>query len=104
MDGDELDLSKLTLTEKSDDDSLSFLEDELEAFQNTKKILLDKYNLDEKKISARELMVTVINCKLRCDESAKKYVKWLESMIPFGTTHLLNFITAHRLINYYFRY
>ena len=85
----ELDLSKLTLTEEREDGSFVFLEDEIEAFQCTKKLLLEKYNLDEKKISARELMVTVINCKLRPDQAASKYVKWLESMIPFGTHYSL---------------
>ena len=77
------------LKEEREDGRLAFLKDEMEAFQCTKKLLLEKYNLDEKKVSARELMVTVINCKLRPDQAASKYVKWLESMIPFGNRYSL---------------
>ncbi len=66
----------------------SFLVEEMDAFQSTKKLLLEKHNLSTEKISNRELMVTVINCKCRPDQAASKYVKWLESMTTFGN-HLL---------------
>jgi hypothetical protein len=77
----------------------NFVEDEMDAFQSTKKLLLEKHNLSVEKISNRELMVTVINCKCRPDQAASKYVKWLESMTTFGN-HSLRPYLRNYLTNY----
>ena len=57
-----------------------FNDEELAAIRETKAQLIAK----GVPVSSRELLLTVINSKLRVDTSVKKYMKWLESLKDFG--------------------
>ena len=56
-----------------------FTAEELNAYRETKKVLLSK-GMPIEKISKRELFLSVMNCKLRSETAAEKYTKWLKSM------------------------
>jgi len=64
----------------------SFSLDEISCLKETKSLLLTKYELPEDKISTRELLISCMNCKLRPDNSAQKYKKWIEAMSDFNIT------------------
>ena len=56
----------------------NFSDEEIHFARETKAILLSKYNLQPDKIHIRELMICVMNCKLRPDTAAEKYKRWLD--------------------------
>lgn len=59
-----------------------FTEEEINAFVKTKALLLEQ-GLSLDKISQRDLLITVMNCKLRPESAAEKYKKWLDAMSVF---------------------
>jgi hypothetical protein len=78
------DINRITLTSSSSSSSSSeFTSDEKDAYQKTKVLLKTKHKLDDKMISRRELLLCVINCKLRPENAAEKYVTWLDQMKTF---------------------
>jgi hypothetical protein len=57
--------------------------EEIAAIKQTKKRLLDG-GVPPGKISAMELTLCVMNCKLRPEKAAEKYKNWLASLEVFG--------------------
>eukprot|EP01038_Epipyxis_sp_PR26KG_P009616 gene9616-12949_t len=61
-----------------------FTETEINAAIETKLILVNQYGYNESNIPTRELMIVVLNCKLKPEIAAKKYKKWLDGLSTFG--------------------
>ena len=64
-------------------------QEELAAIKETKSLLLSK-GVAESRIGLITLAVTTINNKLRVEETARKYMKWLEALESFGIEGLGN--------------
>ena len=61
----------------------TFTEEEITALKATRDLLLSS-GYPPEKISIRELLIVVMNCKLHADSAAEKYKKWLDAMSDFG--------------------
>lgn len=55
-----------------------FSQEELEAFRDTKNLLMITHGMPAEKISMRELIIVTMNCKLRPKNAALKYKTWLD--------------------------
>mmetsp|Transcript_2008 Transcript_2008/g.4968 ORF Transcript_2008/g.4968 Transcript_2008/m.4968 type:complete len:275 (+) Transcript_2008:134-958(+) len=72
-----------------DDDVHAFLpivytEEELEAMRQVKAKMMEADGIEESRIGLCFLAMTTINCKLRVDEAAKKYAKFLDILSQCG--------------------
>ncbi len=65
-----------------------YTEEELEAIRQVKKQLIEKHEIDESRIGLKTLALTTIVTKLRVDEAAEKYVKYLQSTADCGVANL----------------
>ena len=65
-----------------------YTEEELEAIRQVKKQLIEKHEIDPSKIGLKTLALTTIVTKLRVDEAAEKYVKYLQSTADCGVPNL----------------
>ena len=61
-----------------DSREILFTQEELEAFRDTKNLLMTTHSMPAEKISMRELIIVTMNCKLRPDTAASKYKNWLD--------------------------
>ena len=60
--------------------------EELTAMREVKALLLSKHGIAESRIGLCALAVATINTKLRVEETASKYAKWLGPSAPSAST------------------
>jgi hypothetical protein len=67
---------------------ISYTEEELEAVRQVHKELILKHKIDPERIGLKTLALTTIVTKLRIDEAAEKYVKYLQVVGECGIPNL----------------
>jgi len=67
---------------------ISYSEEELEAMRQVQKELIQKHKIDPSRIGLKTLALTTIVTKLRVEESAEKYAKYLQMVDECGVPSL----------------
>ena len=76
---------------------VSYSSEEIEAFEEVYRILVEQHNIDKERIGLRPLALTTIVSKLRPEEAAEKYSKFLQALDLVGVSSLASADTLEHL-------